>query len=317
MEEQKRRSKRFLTDEEKRRVLDDLRSSLDSVNVTSDLALAKKVSRITSNVEHLAKSAQTTADLSFTVNLVDYTVDCVTTHLESNDPTRELFHELTIADEICMTSWCPGGYEQLEEMTRPCVPLRLCFEKYVTLKDLEERRGDPKEAPIREKKKRTPSQLNKAAAVVPKKVVSTDVTPTHQVHMDVALKKLTELTRDAPISFFNLVIHPKSFVQTVYNIFIVSFLVHEEHALLSVTDNDELLIQVSPKPQDAQDNPLEGASTMQLVHAISPAEWDALTEHLKLRSPLLPEFCPKDLTNSQDNQLSEDSSNEVTLFLEP
>ncbi|KAF6200445.1 hypothetical protein GE061_004888 [Apolygus lucorum] len=316
MEEQRRRSKRFLTDEEKRQVLDDLRSSLDSVNVTSDLALAKKVSRITSNVEHLAKSARTTADLSFTVNLVDYTVDCVTTHLESNDPTRELFHELTIADEICMTSWCPGSYEQLEEMTKPCVPLRLSFEKYITQKDFEERRGDPKEAPIREKKKRTPSQLNKAAAVVPKKVVSTDVTPTHQVHMDEALKRLTELTQDAPIPFFNLVIHPNSFVQTVYNIFIVSFLVHEEHVLLSVAENDELLIEVSPEPRDAQDNPLESASVLQLVHAISPAEWDALVKHLKLRSPMLPEFCPKDSTIFQENQLSEHFSTGVT-FLEP
>uniref|UniRef100_A0A0A9Z205 Non-structural maintenance of chromosomes element 4 n=1 Tax=Lygus hesperus TaxID=30085 RepID=A0A0A9Z205_LYGHE len=316
MAEQRRNSKRFLTDEEKRRVLDDLRSSLDSVNVTSDSALAKRVSRITDNVVHLAKSAQTTADLSFTVNLVDYTVDCVTSHLESNDPTRELFHELTIADEISMTSWCPGGYEQLEEITRPCVPLRLCFEKYITLKDLEERRGDPKEAPIREKKKRNPSQLSKAAAVVPKKVGSTDVTPTHQVNMDLALKKLAELTQDAPIPFFNLVINPNSFVQTVYNIFIVSFLVHEEHALLSVNDNDELLIQVSPKPHDAQDNPLESASTIQLVHSISPSEWIALAKHLNLRSPLLPEFCPKDSTYFQDNQLSVDLSSGVT-FLEP
>lgn len=101
----------------------------------------------------------------------------------------------------------------------------------------------------------------------------------------------------------------------MYNIFITSFLVHEQHAVLSIGDNHELFIQHAPDAE-GDDNPLVNAGNIQLVTSINVLEWQALVKYLEITEAVLPEFCPKVSQYFQDNQLGEELADGVS-FLDP
>ncbi|BET02648.1 non-SMC element 4 homolog A (S. cerevisiae) [Nesidiocoris tenuis] len=303
----------ILSDTLKKRVLNEVKESMKPAALTNDNKLAEQLKRVVASVNNLGRSSSTLGDLNFTVNVLNYAVDCATTHLENSGPARELFQESCIADGVTMLSWCPGGYDQLVQMTKAAVPFRPSFQKCITLQDLEERHSaSGLNPPTREKKpRRQRAALVRGPATAPKKITTVEETQAQKVNMQTAYEVIRQRCRNGPIPFYRFVINPKSFVQTCYNIFIVSFLVHEQHAYLSIGDGHELLI--GPKLSGSDDGSIE---KIQVVQSLSALEWDQLVTKLNITESMLPDFCPKQSQYFQDGQIAHELATGV-VFLEP
>ncbi|CAB0011097.1 unnamed protein product [Nesidiocoris tenuis] len=238
----------ILSDTLKKRVLNEVKESMKPAALTNDNKLAEQLKRVVASVNNLGRSSSTLGDLNFTVNVLNYAVDCATTHLENSGPARELFQN----------------------------------------------------PPTREKKpRRQRAALVRGPATAPKKITTVEETQAQKVNMQTAYEVIRQRCRNGPIPFYRFVINPKSFVQTCYNIFIVSFLVHEQHAYLSIGDGHELLI--GPKLSGSDDGSIE---KIQVVQSLSALEWDQLVTKLNITESMLPDFCPKQSQYFQDGQIA-------------
>ncbi|XP_073991192.1 uncharacterized protein isoform X2 [Rhodnius prolixus] len=170
--------------------------------------------------------------------------------------------------------------------------------KSVGLEIINEENGKEAKTPkVRLKK----SQHNQMSLTKPVRVLSqtTSNADSYKTKMQICLDKLYEACNfdsNIEIPFYTFAINCKSFIQTVYNIFVLSFLVREHLASLSVDQNHQLWIRpVHKYKTDRLFNSENEAydSNFQTILSINPREWMMLTEVLGLTTVMLPTMCSR------------------------
>lgn len=139
--------------------------------------------------------------------------------------------------------------------------------------------------------------------VVPVKVKSMakshqEVTTEEVERMVGILRELTE-NEDGdpePISYFEFVINPDSFSQTVENIFHLSFVLKDGHAKIFM-DGDGLPVIVPAKPHNEEQSGKSVAKKQVLV-SIDMDQWEELIEAFNITEPLIP---TREQTNEEQN----------------
>ncbi|CAH2322775.1 non-structural maintenance of chromosomes element 4 homolog A [Pelobates cultripes] len=92
---------------------------------------------------------------------------------------------------------------------------------------------------------------------------------------------------DAPISFFDFVIDPKSFSRTVENIFHVSFIIRDGFARIKL-DSDKLPI-IEPIPQNGSERiDKDNQPRYQNVVSLSHQEWMDIVKTFEITEPMIP-----------------------------
>ncbi|KAL8600518.1 hypothetical protein ACOMHN_005012 [Nucella lapillus] len=89
----------------------------------------------------------------------------------------------------------------------------------------------------------------------------------------------------SPICYFEFVMNPDSFGQSVENIFYVSFLARDGYVQLDL-DDDGLPV-LEPMEGSTEDRKNEGKSRQQIIISITPAEWKEIVETFKISEPLI------------------------------
>ncbi|OWF55260.1 non-structural maintenance of chromosomes element 4 homolog A-like [Mizuhopecten yessoensis] len=121
------------------------------------------------------------------------------------------------------------------------------------------------------------------------------------------LKKYYKNTNNQPICYFEFVLNPDSFGQTVENVFYASFLVRDGHARIYLDDDRLPLIEpISDEERNAET--FDKMSKHQAILSITPAEWKELVEVYKVEIPLIPTRDQTTVTNSR-TVMSESTSN--------
>ncbi|XP_069139150.1 non-structural maintenance of chromosomes element 4 homolog A-like [Argopecten irradians] len=101
------------------------------------------------------------------------------------------------------------------------------------------------------------------------------------------LKKFYRDNDNQPICYFEFVLNPDSFGQTVENIFYASFLVRDGHARIYLDDDRLPLIEpINDEERNKEDS--DNVSKHQSIVSITPAEWKELVEVYKIEIPLIP-----------------------------
>ncbi|XP_061194437.1 EP300-interacting inhibitor of differentiation 3-like [Saccostrea echinata] len=100
------------------------------------------------------------------------------------------------------------------------------------------------------------------------------------------LQHLYKETDCNPICYFEFVLHPQSFSQTVENIFYTSFLVRD--GLAQIILDDEKLPLIEPIQNPEQEKVRKRMPHKQAVVSISPQEWKELIEVYNIHDPLIP-----------------------------
>ncbi|XP_076460831.1 EP300-interacting inhibitor of differentiation 3-like [Babylonia areolata] len=94
-----------------------------------------------------------------------------------------------------------------------------------------------------------------------------------------------ELNGKGPICYFEFVMNPTSFGQSVENIFYVSFLARDGYVQLDL-DEDGLPV-LEPLEGSMEDKKSEGKARQQIVISITPAEWKEIVQTFKITEPLI------------------------------
>uniref|UniRef100_A0A8W8IWU0 Non-structural maintenance of chromosomes element 4 n=1 Tax=Magallana gigas TaxID=29159 RepID=A0A8W8IWU0_MAGGI len=100
------------------------------------------------------------------------------------------------------------------------------------------------------------------------------------------LQKLYRENERNPICYFEFVLHPESFSQTVENMFYTSFLVRD--GLANIKLDDEKLPLIEPIQNPEQEKVRKNLPHKQAVVSLSPQEWKELVEVYKITDPLIP-----------------------------
>ncbi|KAK3094990.1 hypothetical protein FSP39_008802 [Pinctada imbricata] len=107
------------------------------------------------------------------------------------------------------------------------------------------------------------------------------------------LKKCYRLSENNAVCYFEFVLNPHSFGQTVENMFYASFLVRDGLAKISL-DDDQLpviaIISTEPVKEKEEDQQAsrKKKSNHQTVISITPEEWKDLVSAYKISKPLIP-----------------------------
>ena len=90
---------------------------------------------------------------------------------------------------------------------------------------------------------------------------------------------------NSAICFFEFVINPDSFSQTVENIFYCSFLVRDGHAVVTLDGNKLPVI----KPCEVEEGPKkQKLQTNQLALSITQPQWRECIDTFQITSPMIP-----------------------------
>ncbi|ORX60218.1 hypothetical protein BCR36DRAFT_408578 [Piromyces finnis] len=101
------------------------------------------------------------------------------------------------------------------------------------------------------------------------------------------------LEKAGRVNLFEFIINPKSFSQTVENIFYLSFLIRDGKAFLD-EDNDELIIERSDPPDE--EDYMHGIKKKQFVLEIDYQTWKDIIETYDIKESMIPTR-PKVVTN--------------------
>lgn len=100
-------------------------------------------------------------------------------------------------------------------------------------------------------------------------------------------------TPDSPVSLFEFVLNPKSFSQSVENLFYLSFLVHDGKVTLNVDEDNIPVIGVQyPLPTDPverrkEEKQREQVPPQQMIFDLDPGAWQALVESFEITEPAI------------------------------
>nr|XP_022286431.1 EP300-interacting inhibitor of differentiation 3-like [Crassostrea virginica] len=129
-------------------------------------------------------------------------------------------------------------------------------------------------------------------ATIPKQMKSFDETEKNEAttaeveKLYDLLQKLYKETDCNPICYFEFVLHPESFSQTVENIFYTSFLIRD--GLAKILLDDEKLPLIEPIQNPEQEKVRKALPHKQAVISISPQEWRELVDVYQITDPLIP-----------------------------
>ncbi|XP_033756079.1 non-structural maintenance of chromosomes element 4 homolog A-like [Pecten maximus] len=101
------------------------------------------------------------------------------------------------------------------------------------------------------------------------------------------LKKFYRDTNNQPICYFEFVLNPDSFGQTVENMFHASFLIRDGHARIFLDDYRLPLIEPI-SDRERSEEAFDKMAKHQAILSITPAEWKELIEVYKIEIPLIP-----------------------------
>ncbi|XP_006825652.1 EP300-interacting inhibitor of differentiation 3-like [Saccoglossus kowalevskii] len=89
-----------------------------------------------------------------------------------------------------------------------------------------------------------------------------------------------------PISFFEFVVNPESYAQTVENMFYLSFLVRDGHAEV-VLDEDNLPV-VTPREPYVEGQTTERVDRKQVVVTMDMEQWKEIIDVFEIEKPMIP-----------------------------
>jgi hypothetical protein len=101
------------------------------------------------------------------------------------------------------------------------------------------------------------------------------------------LKTFERLSQVAPIALFQFVINPRSFGQSVENLFWTSFLVREEKARLCRGEQGELILGIA-KEQSIEDAEAEAVEKHQLVCEFDMQKWNEQIARYSITESIIP-----------------------------
>ncbi|CAL1543895.1 unnamed protein product [Lymnaea stagnalis] len=151
-------------------------------------------------------------------------------------------------------------------------------------------RGEVVVKPIRQQREKLKETDDNQKASKPIQLSSFEETDrgeltTAQVeHLLSTLWNVYEKNDEAPICFFEFVVHPTSFGQTVENIFYTSFLVRDGHARVFLDGED---LPVIEPIQKGKGDGHEAKQRRQIVLSITPAEWEEIVRTFNIEQPLI------------------------------
>jgi len=98
--------------------------------------------------------------------------------------------------------------------------------------------------------------------------------------------KRNHLANNWEVSLFEFAVNPKSFGQTVENLFYISFLVKDGFVALS-TDNDGLPTLRPSEPKTVSEQHERGAARHQAIFSLDYVTWKKLTKAFDIRTSLI------------------------------
>lgn len=100
------------------------------------------------------------------------------------------------------------------------------------------------------------------------------------------LHQVYESNGKCQICYFEFVVNPSSFGQTVENIFYVSFLAKDGYIRIFL-DEDNLPVIEPVEPDERENQPDSHKARQQMVVAITPKEWKELVQTFQITEPLI------------------------------
>ncbi|PVD31157.1 hypothetical protein C0Q70_10435 [Pomacea canaliculata] len=102
------------------------------------------------------------------------------------------------------------------------------------------------------------------------------------------------LNEKSPICYFEFVVNPHSFGQTVENIFYVSFLARDGFIKIFLDEDGLPVIEPLDRENESRHDrePAENAARQQMVVAITPKEWKEIIKTFKITQPLIKSRAP-------------------------
>ncbi|XP_076101790.1 EP300-interacting inhibitor of differentiation 3-like [Mytilus galloprovincialis] len=102
------------------------------------------------------------------------------------------------------------------------------------------------------------------------------------------LQKLYKQTDENPICFFEFVLNPESFGQTIENIFYTSFLIKDGLAKTTLDEDNLPLIEPVENNEGERNKQQSKTRNHQTILSITPAEWKELIRVYQIEEPLIP-----------------------------
>jgi len=89
------------------------------------------------------------------------------------------------------------------------------------------------------------------------------------------------------VDLFKFVVNPRSFGQTVENLFYVSFLIRDGKVGITITDNGLPAVEAT-EPRGREEIAEKGISKHQAIIDIDMASWQELIEVFEIKEPMIP-----------------------------
>ncbi|KAJ3213657.1 Nitrogen permease regulator 2 [Dinochytrium kinnereticum] len=102
-------------------------------------------------------------------------------------------------------------------------------------------------------------------------------------------KKLKQLDE---INFFEFVINPESFGQSVENLFYVAFLIKDGTATINVAEDGQPYIRLTSQGDDEDEESSSDLSKKQVIFELTEATWRDIVDVYELREPCIPTRAP-------------------------
>jgi len=89
-----------------------------------------------------------------------------------------------------------------------------------------------------------------------------------------------------PVCFFEFAVNPDSFMETVMNIFHISFLIKDDYAQVFLDDDGLLAIEAIPSETDSR-KPSRKPEPHQVVLSMNKAEWKEIVKEFEIEKPAI------------------------------
>ncbi|RUS24994.1 Nse4 C-terminal-domain-containing protein [Jimgerdemannia flammicorona] len=128
-------------------------------------------------------------------------------------------------------------------------------------------------------------ERNKGDLVQPQQLKESDIVRNvNQTTDNVSL--IRHILQDrGPMGFFEFVVNPESFSQTVENIFYLSFLIRDGEASLKDVDGNLMLDYHNPPTNEEYE---DGLTKKQLIMEMDMAMWREIVENFGITEPMIP-----------------------------
>ncbi|KAI9352182.1 Nse4 C-terminal-domain-containing protein [Obelidium mucronatum] len=146
------------------------------------------------------------------------------------------------------------------------------------------------EPKARKEAKRNVARINKDLSQLqkPQQLKESDIQKQENETSKSVQKIMKVLQKKGPINFFEFVINPGSFSQSVENIFYVSFLIRDGHVSIDIEDGQPVLCPVKPSDSEGDESGASKKQQKQHIVELSYDSWKDIIETYGISETVIP-----------------------------